>query len=119
MTMTLAPPAMPAPLTRSRATTVGAVRASRSGSSPPARQPRRAGATETGAPLARAVPRRIDHGRPAERSAVAAAEEHRPFAGPRQHARDGQRGGRLAGAADRPIAESNDGDTPPPALPPR
>ena len=95
MTMTLAPAATAAarPPTRSRATMVGATRASRSGSSPTS---------------ARAMPRRIDPQRPGQRAAIAAAQEGRPFSRRLQHARDRERRRRLAGAAHGRIADADD-----------
>src|SRR6266404_4454270 len=84
MTMTLASCAMPAPLTRSRATMVG---------------------------VARAMPRRIDQERTGKRSAIAAAEKDRPLARRREHPRNGERGRRFAGAPDGQIADANDGGT--------
>ena len=95
--ITLAPcdRASATPSTRSRATTTGTV----------ARHHQRLVADIGGR-----VPRRIDLDRPAQPSAIAAAEHHRRLAeiaqqsGQRQHRR------RLAGAADVIIADAEHGD---------
>ena len=52
--------------------------------------------------------RRIDPHRTGERAAIAAAEHERPPAGRRQHLRHRDRGRRLAGAAERQIADADD-----------
>ena len=95
ITMMLAPAARAAaaPATRSRATIVGAARASSSGSSPTS--------------AARCV-RRVDPHRARRAAAIAAAQKERPLAGGRQQPRDRDRGRRLAGAAEREIADADD-----------
>ena len=80
-----------APATRSRATMVGATRASSSASSPTS---------------AARIGMGIDELRPGQAAAIAAAQTKHPFAGSCSHFRKPQRGRRLAGPAKREIADA-------------
>ena len=91
MTITLAPTASMAPATRSRATIVGASRASSSGSSPTSDARCRAG---------------IDPHRSGVAAAIAAGEKKRPLRRTDQQPRHRKRGRRLARAAEGEIADA-------------
>src|SRR5207302_7024019 len=67
--------------------------------------------------LVGAMPARIDHDRSGEPSAIAAREKYRALARRDQDFRDRERARRLAGAADRWIADAHDRDAGPFAWP--